>query len=79
MKNNISATLCGHAAAIFVAVIIMLIGTCSIANAQKYAVYSVTGKAYMEQGGKFLPLPTRKYVTKNSRLKITSESTVTMT
>lgn len=78
MKNNISATLCGHTAAIFVAVIIMLIGTCSIANAQKYAVYSVTGKAYMEQGGKFLPLPTRKYVTKNSRLKITSESAVTI-
>lgn len=54
----------------------MLLGSCGMAYAQKYAVYSVAGKAYIEQGGKFVPLTTRKYINKNSRLKITKESAV---
>lgn len=60
------------------AFIIMLFGTCHTAMAQKYAVYSVVGKAYIEQGGRFVPLGTSKYVNKGSRLRITSESAVTI-
>ena len=76
MKNNISAIHCGRFAAICIVLCMMLLGSCGMAYAQKYAVYSVAGKAYIEQGGKFVPLATRKYINKNSRLKITKESAV---
>lgn len=56
----------------------MLLGSCGMAYAQKYAVFSVTGKAYIEQGGKLVPLAARKYIDKSSRLKITKESAVTI-
>lgn len=46
--------------------------------AQKYVVYSVVGKAYISEAGKFVPLSSRKYVTSATRLKITSESAVTV-
>lgn len=78
MKNNISAIHCGRFAAICIALCMMLLGSCGMAYAQKYAVYSVAGKAYIEQGGKFVPLAARKYINKNSRLKITKESAVTI-
>ncbi len=46
--------------------------------AQKYVVYSVVGKAYVQRGGKYEPLSARKYITSKSRLKITDESAVTI-
>lgn len=46
--------------------------------AQKYVVYSVVGKAYVERAGKYEPLAARRYVTPKSRLKITDESAVTV-
>lgn len=46
--------------------------------AQKYVVYSVVGKAYVQRGEKYEPLTARRYVTPKTRLKITDESAVTV-
>lgn len=48
------------------------------ASAQKYVVYSVVGKAYIQEGKTFTPLSARKYVTPTTKLKISSESAVTI-
>ena len=69
MRNN-------NPISLFVLTLMLLI--CSGAKAQKYVVYSVVGKAYIDQAGKQRPLAARQYVTPNSKLKITSESAVTI-
>lgn len=48
------------------------------AKAQKYVVYSVVGKAYVQHGEKYEPIAARRYLTPKSRLKITDESAVTI-
>lgn len=48
------------------------------ASAQKYVVYSVVGKAYIQEGKTLTPLSARKYVTPTTKLKISSESAVTI-
>ena len=48
------------------------------ARAQKYVVYSVVGKAYVQHGERFEPIAARRYLTPKSRLKITEESAVTI-
>ena len=48
------------------------------ARAQKYVVYSVVGKAYVQHGERFEPITARRYFTPKSRLKITEESAVTI-
>lgn len=69
MRNN-------NPISLFVLMLMLLI--CPGAKAQKYVVYSVVGKAYVDQAGKQRPLAARQYVTPNSKLKITSESAVTI-
>ena len=56
----------------------LLASTAIEVQAQKYVVYSVVGKAYVQQGKSFTPLTTRKYLTPATRLKITAESAVTI-
>ncbi len=50
----------------------------TVAGAQKYVVYSVVGKAYIQQGKTLTPLSARKYVTPATKLKISPESAVTI-
>ena len=78
MTNNISIHARQHQLAILCFVITMLLGVSYTASAQKYMVYSVVGKAYIQQGNRFVPLPAHKYINKSARLKITSESAVTI-
>ena len=68
MKNRISA--------VVVFLLLMLTPLCG--EAQKYVVYSVVGKAYTQQGKNFTPLSPRKYVTSETKLKISPESAVTV-
>lgn len=77
MTNNITNNRRFHWVVIIIG-LAMLVGYCHTASAQKYLVYSVVGKAYLQQGSRFVPLPAHKYINKSSRLKITSESAVTI-
>lgn len=78
MTNNSSYNTRSHHVAILLIIIGLLLGVCHTVSAQKYMVYSVVGKAYIQQGNRFVPLPTHKYINKSSRLKITNESAVTI-
>lgn len=78
MTNNISYNARAHTVNLLTLFLAMLLFTCHTASAQKYMVYSVVGKAYIQQGNRFVPLPTHKYIGKDARLKITSESAVTI-
>ena len=78
MTNNLSLHARHHQLATLCFIIIMLLGASHTASAQKYMVYSVVGKAYIQQGNRFVPLPAHKYINKSARLKITSESAVTI-
>lgn len=76
MKNRKATAAC-HWRTVVLAIAALAAGSVC-ASAQKYAVYSVVGKVYLEQDGKLAPLQSRKYLTKASRLKITDESAVTI-